>query len=1482
MGSAIRWSLAASWLSTVTALLELNSSRCVAGEYFCQDRCGSDAYGQTCCAIPDGLHNLCGTNTKCCKAGCCPSDTNCNDIGACERTITTTDQSGQPTTSIITVAPTDTLTYGPTVSGPAPLVTTTQGANIIAIISGSISLTLSAVTTTSILTTEGQTITLNPAPAPHGPGAPTAALPSIPTTVVSDGQAATTTIGSDGSTLVIIGTLTATAPADLTSVSVLSSEGQTFTFVPPNTNQPAASTTTGPAGNTVVITGTNFFTFSQGVTTPVVTTANGQTFTFDPTMAAPIPTTSGGTITTNSSGTTDTTATLVPITDTTATTNPVPTKDTATTTDDQLTTEQTIATTNTADTTSNTATTDTLTTNSAGTKNTAGTTISDGTVTSLPLPTAAHPTNTNTDGDLPVIATWSPFKLGAVPDETSETEPNDDGIILPCKVWFINICLLSGDIRIGGWKWPPLPPGIYPPGPPPGIEFPSGFSIQGDLPPWPKITIGRDKKPTFSPQPTSCQTKEASIVATTTSYDVSVSGTITSTTASRVLSTTARIAGCNVDDQVATATGTTTCATSTITDVWLSCTSSSGAPTTVTSCTTTSTSTQTGCDITATTRQCIKTSSGSIPLPTDNPGTPERPNACGELQAYIYVVYPRDGTNNNQCNSIDSKLKEYDTDLYRSKTEKMGTNFWTLSLSEASADEIRLSLEESVASIYTQKKDPESTIETMGPSTSVQYQAPVEGGPDISHLAYINEEKGKNRELYQSRYYFEASVTPGDGVPVYILDTGATLEHREFALIRDSVRWIHVGRDVDGRQDVQDDSATSPDPASTVAAIGHGTSMLSLVTGFNLGVSKRVKPIVVRVPRRMTRADDIQSRATYEDYMEGLGKIADDFLTNTGDVKAIVLMSLYFPREEFRRGSENTDQSLGFEIRMRQLLTYITSQGGLVVTGSGNEFSRTIDGWPANFGAIDNNPIPGLLVVGGLDTKVRVRRGRTDLIRGLPHVYAPYSGFDTADGNRGRWVPDGRADGTYRGCSGTSCSAAISVGLAAYLTRLRQDGLIRFDDGPEGLRRYMLSLAWSRSNAENLDLPGVFNGVVLPKRGDKACKWTEASAARLRFWRRQQDECEIPDGLAQDDRLKPTGSFVGRLTDLPTLTDSRTIIPTGSACASTATMTQCAMVGGRGSACISSTFCGSFTATGVVIETTTAITTSLTQVTVTAGNEVRASAPTAGPQNCFAQYEHGPVDDLNQGTNAISFCSGLGETTIKKGDTARQSRGEKEFTYSVEWAPDCTREVDEVKINSPMGEGGDLACNSIMRDLFMKSNPRGGVSVFPCNPEAENLRYTCYLGNLTADCASAEASVRLDDFTPVLRQEQLNASCSVNGLVAPTDSGAVVTVTSTPTATSGSTTYQEKGNSMIQALAAGLGTGLPLLFLLLILSWVLVREKAKTKRLNEELHKMAGNYMSLSTGSVFTQQQYRLEMEGTRMQELDGNVRSELADANKE
>jgi hypothetical protein len=49
------------FLGISKAYNETVDARCaVPWEYWCEDRCGADSYGDTCCEISGGRHNLCG------------------------------------------------------------------------------------------------------------------------------------------------------------------------------------------------------------------------------------------------------------------------------------------------------------------------------------------------------------------------------------------------------------------------------------------------------------------------------------------------------------------------------------------------------------------------------------------------------------------------------------------------------------------------------------------------------------------------------------------------------------------------------------------------------------------------------------------------------------------------------------------------------------------------------------------------------------------------------------------------------------------------------------------------------------------------------------------------------------------------------------------------------------------------------------------------------------------------------------------------------------------------------------------------------------------------------------------------------------------------------------------------------------------------------------------------------------------------------
>ncbi|KAI2607948.1 peptidase S8/S53 domain-containing protein [Hypoxylon sp. NC1633] len=450
--------------------------------------------------------------------------------------------------------------------------------------------------------------------------------------------------------------------------------------------------------------------------------------------------------------------------------------------------------------------------------------------------------------------------------------------------------------------------------------------------------------------------------------------------------------------------------------------------------------------------------------------------------------------------------------IYTSRTRTVGVNYWLANMSHMNATMFAVEMAHEVVAIYPQVPEPayHPINDNLSPATAVVYQEKtVPPNSVLEHLVFVCQQPGTPRELYQGRYFFDnVEPIPGRDVPVYIVDTGARLDHKEFRHVAHNVEWLHVGQDLDGRN-AEDDSATDPEHKFTTAA-AHGTSMLSLVTGASLGVSKGVKPILVRVPRRIIPAPGRgpYGGATDEDYLEGISKVCDHITGISTETRAILLLALHFPRKRFMRNGE--DKSIGFTSRLHFLLKDLISKGVLPITGSGNNFDRsdTIDGFPANFGRNDHNTMPELIVVGGLHSTSADMAFQTDFANGLPHIFAPGAGVKTADGNRQQFELS--YDEGLKSSNGTSCAAAIVAGLAAYFLRLIQIEELKINKSPLSLKNHILSdrLKWSRKAApDGRDLPAIWNGVPFDVDHDPPYEpWTP------------QEEVVIPEASGSQNR----------------------------------------------------------------------------------------------------------------------------------------------------------------------------------------------------------------------------------------------------------------------------------------------------------------------------------------------------------------------------
>ncbi|KAK2774133.1 hypothetical protein CKAH01_13227 [Colletotrichum kahawae] len=366
--------------------------------------------------------------------------------------------------------------------------------------------------------------------------------------------------------------------------------------------------------------------------------------------------------------------------------------------------------------------------------------------------------------DLITFTTWPPQAL-ITPVEVSvnKPEPSEDGesTVIPCILWFFSLCIRFDDINILGWKLI-LPPGIYPPHLRLDqiIKLPQSISIRGELPPWPKFTVGSDHVPTFpsEPEPTKCETKTASLCATTTPVIVStLNGAVTTVTTGAPASTCAEMSGCLVADSTHEATVTTTvaCETATVSDIVVTC-SGGGA----TACSTRTRDPRTGCDVTAatTTVSCTPAPSGSGKRQVSEGDVPACP------MTYEYIVWPRDGKRNEEISAVYAELQKMLPDggeIEVSAVKDLGVNFWLVHLGTDQAESVRMIPNDSKISWRYQNQYLDEQVDAFEDHTA--------------QMSYISANEGSTDDRYNQRYYFDVSA--GEDVPVYIVDTGATMDH---------------------------------------------------------------------------------------------------------------------------------------------------------------------------------------------------------------------------------------------------------------------------------------------------------------------------------------------------------------------------------------------------------------------------------------------------------------------------------------------------------------------------------------------------------------------------------------------------------------------------------------------------------------------------------------------------------------------------------
>lgn len=163
------------------------------------------------------------------------------------------------------------------------------------------------------------------------------------------------------------------------------------------------------------------------------------------------------------------------------------------------------------------------------------------------FPTSTQDTTTSSsDTEVPVWTTFPPGDIDPITTPVPKAKHTDDGIVVPCSIWFFNLCPKIKGNQIQGWRLK-LPPGIIGPGPPPLKPTPY-ITVHNTLPPWPKITVFPGQDPEIPEEPEKCEEESAEVCGTVTltiTSTVDKDNTKTITTSTTDCET---VFGCEVTD----------------------------------------------------------------------------------------------------------------------------------------------------------------------------------------------------------------------------------------------------------------------------------------------------------------------------------------------------------------------------------------------------------------------------------------------------------------------------------------------------------------------------------------------------------------------------------------------------------------------------------------------------------------------------------------------------------------------------------------------------------------------------------------------------------------------------------------------------------------------------------------------------------------------------------------------------------------------
>ncbi|KAI0853716.1 peptidase S8/S53 domain-containing protein [Daldinia vernicosa] len=285
-------------------------------------------------------------------------------------------------------------------------------------------------------------------------------------------------------------------------------------------------------------------------------------------------------------------------------------------------------------------------------------------------------------------------------------------------------------------------------------------------------------------------------------------------------------------------------------------------------------------------------------------------------------------------------------------------------------------------------------------ATPVEPLATTTQKPTTREMWFLSQANGVRLDQTGAFAYDESA---GAGSLVYVVDTGADLSHPEFDNVRGLAEWLYPGN--------------VHEPGDST---GHGTKMLSKITGKLFGASKRVRPVIVRVP----------TGVEYEEWVTAVRAVRDDYRTkiaNGWDRRKPAIVSMSFAISPANLSQRRINE---FETYLNEMV----NDGLFPITGSGNfggrDPGRYVSEYPALFGdPLSTRFVNGLLVVGGVKTDGT----QSDSGKIAPFVVVNAPSERICVPNH-RWTQPNAVRYTFG--TGTSEAAATTAGLAAYLIQV--------------------------------------------------------------------------------------------------------------------------------------------------------------------------------------------------------------------------------------------------------------------------------------------------------------------------------------------------------------------------------------------------------------------------------------------------------------